>query len=411
MVSVILVAVCSSLETTSLPRRLRSSTSELPVDLSVLFTSSPRVAMVSASRLEESTSVSLICWERSSINCTTAEDFCAKPWVTSSSRVSISCVRFAVSSENSSVMWSVLKFRLDVNRSLALAMALPVVHAGALQALQQVAAALAERRDHGVAGIAERERDVLALLGERLRDLVRAVVDARGYLVADGGDVARKAEMDGGDGAAHLLALRHQHVALLRERVQQAADAQLVVVVGAFQRGNLVGDERFELGGARQRALDAVAHGGDLAADRLADGHDRLAGDLFGLRQAHRDAGHGLRDQAQLLRPPHHVRERVEEQDRPEHEHAEAEERGPADRTLTGRLQVGQIDAGQNEAAGNPRKREDRGDEIGRARRLALQGLQDLADGLAVIVGGRRAGRFEGSSAPGPSNRSRSAVA
>ena len=55
-VSVMLAPVCSSLETTSPPRRLRSSTSESPVDFSVLFTSSPRVTMVSARRLEVSIS-------------------------------------------------------------------------------------------------------------------------------------------------------------------------------------------------------------------------------------------------------------------------------------------------------------------------------------------------------------------
>ena len=48
--------------------------------------------------------------------------------------------------------------------------------------------------------------------------------------------------------------------------VQQAADAHFVVVIGALQRGDFVGDQRFELGGARQRALDAVAHRGDFAA-------------------------------------------------------------------------------------------------------------------------------------------------
>ena len=91
IVSVMRAPVCSSLDTTSPPRRLRSSTSDSPVDFSVLLTSSPRVAMVSASRLEVSTMASVICCERSSIICTIAEDFCAKPWVTSSSRVSIIC--------------------------------------------------------------------------------------------------------------------------------------------------------------------------------------------------------------------------------------------------------------------------------------------------------------------------------
>ena len=48
MVSVMRAPVCSSLETTSPPRRLRSSTSESPVERSVVFTSSARAAMVSA---------------------------------------------------------------------------------------------------------------------------------------------------------------------------------------------------------------------------------------------------------------------------------------------------------------------------------------------------------------------------
>ena len=126
MVSVMRAPVCSSLDTTSPPRRLRSSTSESPVDLSVELTSSPEVAIDSASRLEVSTSVSVICCERSSMSWTTAVDFCAKPCVTSSRRPSIICARLVVSSANSSVMWSVLKFRLEVSRSLALAMALAV---------------------------------------------------------------------------------------------------------------------------------------------------------------------------------------------------------------------------------------------------------------------------------------------
>ena len=82
--------------------------------------------------------------------------------------------------------------------------------------------------------------------------------------------------MHAGDGVAHLLGLADQGVALVREVLEQAADAHFVVVIGALERGHFVGDQRFELGGARQRALDAVAHGGDFAADRLADGDDRI---------------------------------------------------------------------------------------------------------------------------------------
>ena len=117
----------------------------------------------------------------------------------------------------------------------------------------------------------------------------------------------RQIEMHAGDGVAHLLGLADQRVALVRERLEQAADADFVVVVGALERRHFVGDQRFELGRAGQRPLDAVAHGGDLAADGLADGDDGIAGDLFRLGEPHGDARHRLRDDAHLLRAPHHV--------------------------------------------------------------------------------------------------------
>ena len=60
----------------------------------------------------------------------------------------------------------------------------------------------------------------------------------------------------------------------LRKLAEQFADAHLVVVIGALERGDLVVHQRFEFGGAGQRAFDAVAHGGDFAADGLADGDD-----------------------------------------------------------------------------------------------------------------------------------------
>ncbi len=117
--------------------------------------------------------------------------------------------------------------------------------------------------------------------------------------------------------------LADQGVALAAEILQERADAHFVVVVGVFERGHFVGDQRLELGGARQRALDAVAHGGDLAADRLADGDDRLARNRLGLGEPHRDFGHRLRDQPHFLRAHRHVGEHVEEHDRREVDRAE----------------------------------------------------------------------------------------
>ncbi len=222
MVSVMRAPVCSSLETTSPPRRLRSSTSESPVVLSVELTSSTRVAIVSASWLPVSTTSSVSCWVRPVIMSRIAADFCEKPSATRSRRTDIMCCRLAAISVNSSPMWSVLKLRLAVRRSLAWAMASAVLGAGRFQALQQVAAALAELLDHVVAGVAERARDVLALFGQRLRDAARGVVDLLGDELADLRDVVAEIEMHAVDGVADLLGLADQRVALAAEVLQQA---------------------------------------------------------------------------------------------------------------------------------------------------------------------------------------------
>ena len=194
--------------------------------------------------------------------------------------------------------------------------------AGGFQALEEVATALAELPDHVVAGLLERAGDVLALFRERVGDPPRGFVDLLGDQLADLGNIPAEIEVHAVDGIADLLGLADQGIALAAEVLQQRANTHFVVVVGVFERGHLVGDQRFELGGACERALDAVAHGGHLAPDRLADGDDRLARHGLGLGQPHRDLGHRLRDQPQFLRAHGHVRERVEEDDRGEVDHA-----------------------------------------------------------------------------------------
>ena len=260
--------------------------------------------------------------------------------------------------------------------------------AGALEAVEQIAAALAQRLDHGVAGVSERAGDVLALLGERVGDPARCLVDLLGHELADLGNVVAEIEMDAVDGVADLLGLADQRVALAAQILQQRADAHLVVVVGVLEGGDLVRHQRLELGGARERALDAVAHGGDLAADRLADGDDRLARHRLRLGQPHGDLGHGLGDEPQFLRAPRHVGEHVEEDDRREEDreqHAQ-HRRGQAARAERG-LQFGKIHPAERQPAEHPDHGEDGRDDIGRARRTALQGAQDLADRFAVVVG------------------------
>ena len=266
--------------------------------------------------------------------------------------------------------------------------------AGRFEALKQIAAALAELLDHGVAGMAERARDVLALLGERVRDAPRGVVDLLGHQLADLGNVVAEIEMNAVDGVADRLGLADQRVALAAQVLQQGADAHLVVVVGVFEGGDLVGDEGLELGGARERALHAVAHGRDLAPDRLADGDDRLARDRLRLGQPHRDFRHRLGDQPHLLRAHGHMGEHVEEHhggevDRAKHRQDGCGQAGRAER----RLQLGKVEPADGKSADHPHAGEDARQHIGGLVGTLLQRAQDGADRLAIIIRGRAAQR------------------
>ena len=179
-------------------------------------------------------------------------------------------------------------------------------------------------------------------------------------------------EVDAVDGVADLPGLADEGVALAAQILQQRPDAHFVVVVGMFEGGHLVRHQRLELGGARERALDAVAHGGHFAADRLAHGDDRLARDRLGLGQAHGDLGHGLSDEPQLLRAPGDVGENIEEDDRHEEndaEHGQHRHRNPA-RPERG-LQFGEIHPAEHEPDQDPEARENAGGDVGRACRAA----------------------------------------
>ena len=59
-------------------------------------------------------------------------------------------------------------------------------------------------------------------------------------------------------------------VAFAAQLLDQVADALLVLLVGAFEFGDLVVNERLEFARAAEGARDGVVHEGDLAAHRLA---------------------------------------------------------------------------------------------------------------------------------------------
>ncbi len=261
--------------------------------------------------------------------------------------------------------------------------------ARAFQPLQEVAAALAELLDHVVAGVAEGARDVLAFLGQGHGNAARRVVDLLGDQLADLRNVVRQIEMHAVDGVADRLGLADEGVALAAQVLQQRTDAYFVVVVGVFERRHLVGDQRLELGGARERALDAVAHGGDFAPYRLADGDDGFTRDRLGLGEPHRHFRHRLRDQAHLLRAHGHVGEHIEEHHGCEIDRAEHREhrRGQAGRTER-RLQIGKIEPAEREPADHPYAREHAREDVGCLSGTPLDGAQDVADRFLIVIGG-----------------------
>ena len=253
--------------------------------------------------------------------------------------------------------------------------------AGGLQTVEHGRAALGQGVDHAVADVAQGQRDVLALLGERTGDALRHFADLVGDQVADRGDVVRQIEVDAGDGVAHVLGLVDQSLALVGELAEQIADAHFVVVVGALERGDFVVHQRFQLGGAGERALDAVAHGGDFAADGVADGHDLLARGGLRLGQPHRHLGHGLGDQAQVLRAAQHVGDRVEENHR--HDDGGDEPDNDGDGAARGGeqcLQFAAIEESGGKRAGGPENGGGAGHDIGHAGGPALRRLQHLAE-------------------------------
>jgi hypothetical protein len=197
-------------------------------------------------------------------------------------------------------------------------------------------------------------------------------------------------DLHAGDGAANLLGLADQIVALIGEDLQHCADAHLGVAVGALERRHLIGNQGLEFPGTRDRALDAVAHGGDLAANGLTDGHHRVAGRALGLRETDRDLRHRLRDHAQFLTAPGKTGEEIDQHHRRDEQCREAGQRQYAATALTDRgPQRWQEAEHQDCRADDPDRGKERGESVDAARGPALlNGLQNLPDGFAIVIGG-----------------------
>ena len=174
---------------------------------------------------------------------------------------------------------------------------------GDLEAFHEFAAAAADLVDHALAGTSERQRDLVALLAERARDAVADLSHGLGNRPAGVVEIPRQVLMRAADREFHALGIADHGFALGHQFVDQGAEADLVVGIGALERGDLAADDRLELTGPRNGALDAVAHGGDLAPDGLAEREHRIGAHDLRLGQPQRDLGHRAGHQAHLLRP------------------------------------------------------------------------------------------------------------
>ena len=286
----------------------------------------------------------------------------------------------------------------------------------AVGAVGQLGDAGVEQAGEGFAGRGETVGDRIQTALDGIEDRHRAFVDAVDQLVARRGDrhrqLGRGAKdvlandiacridfvaqrlMGAGDRGAHALGVADDGLALAAEAVDERTDTALIVGVGAFELADLAVDERFELDGTRQRALDAFAHRGNLAAHRLADHHHAVLRDILRLGEAEGNFGHRLGGDAHVLRAADHRREGPEQDDRHDGGDRNTHQLG-ALQDLRDRADVPDIGAEQQigERCGtrDPGDRNESHHPIDGVGGTAVQAVQQGAIiFLAIVIGGRK---------------------
>ena len=269
--------------------------------------------------------------------------------------------------------------------------------ARAREPLDELDAARCHVVDDALAGAAERQGDLLAALLDRTGNPVACGVDGAHDPVGCLVEVVRQVLMRVRDGAAHALGVADDGLALGHELVDEGADADLVVGIGAFEGRDLASHQRLELSGAGERPLDAVADGGDLPADGLGDGKHRVGGEILRLGETHRHLAHRAGDELHLLRADREHRRDEEQDDGSEEDEAaerELHRRVGGEQAVRGGRALREGEGGE---AADPEDREKGGVDVGAGRGADLQRVEHHADALAVVVGDRgTVGRHEG---------------
>ena len=257
--------------------------------------------------------------------------------------------------------------------------------------LNQVATTRADIQGAGLADMDERRADFLPLDTQRARHPVARLADCRDQSLGHPVEVARKALVRAGNRPAHLVSIREDRLALRGEFIDERAHAAFVLAVGPFEVRHFGADESLELAGARQSALDAVAHGSDFAADRLRQRHHLLGGDRLRLGEAHRHLHHGARGQPHLLCAAREGGRHEEKQKRPD-DGEQHQRRARLQQAAVG--EVGAVGVEIEDTDKDPGNGGEARHNHRRAARLGLHGAQDLSHGLAIVVCGAGVGRY-----------------
>ena len=191
-------------------------------------------------------------------------------------------------------------------------------------------AASGEMGDERLAGARERHADLFALGPEGCRHARARVRDALRDEVARLRQIARKMVLRARNRHAHAVGVREDGFALGGQFVDELAHPPLVVGIGALEVRHLGAHHGLEFAGARERALDPVAHGRHLAADRLRQGDDLLGDIGVGVGEAQRHLRHRARGETHFEDAP---RQRAGDEE--EHHGARAP-RAPAARSAAG---------------------------------------------------------------------------
>ncbi len=262
--------------------------------------------------------------------------------------------------------------------------------ARALEAFEQGCGARFKLQHHGVAGPGEGRFEVAALVFESADDASAGLVEQAGQFLGCRLEFAGDAVLGMGQGGGDAVGVDDDGFTLAGQFIEQQADAALVLAIGALERGNLGPDHGFHFAGAGQRAFDAVAHRGDLAANGLAQTHHLFGGDGFRLRQPDRHFRHRAGGMAHFLRASQNRAHGQEEDDRTDQREGGNGGGGTEQRTGEGG-RMGEHDIADPQAGpgGGSNDRHGHAGGVG----SGLEALQNLANRRAIIVGGQGAGR------------------